>query len=505
MSMFRLKGKSAYQAIACGSVFMMEKRTMQISNEKASDAETEVTRVIEAIETVKTQMETFYQKALTEAEKESAEIFRIHQMLLEDEGFKTSILKLIREESLSAERAVSEQGEKMAKKFSAMDDVYMKARGTDLRDVSMQLLRVLKKQSEREEISIENAIIVAEDIFPSELLQIDRAKVSGIVTVKGSTLSHTAILARMMGIPYLAQVPVEMARIYNGMEVVVDTYKNEVIFAPTEEVKREVKACIRDEIKKRNELEDLKGKQTITTQGQSIRLYANIGSVEHVDDVLENDAEGIGLFRTEFLCLEKNAIPTENEQFEFYKKILMAMDDKPVSIRTFDIREDKQLSDFEKEQAFRIQVRALLRAAVCGKLSVIYPMICDVDEVEHIKSVVTQAQNELKSEGIECRCFKQGIMIETKEAVALSNELAHMVDFFSIGTNDLIRENPNGDVLSMIEKVISAGHAYDIHVAICGELAANLELIEKFVELGVDELSVVPTAILPIRKVIREL
>ena len=537
MGMINVKGKTVYKAIARGPILVMDKQEVEITVATVADVEAEVARVTTAIETAKAQIGKLYEKALAEVGEESAAIFEVHQMMLEDDEYLDSIYNMIRDENLNAEYAVKMTGDTFSQIFASMDDEYMKARATDILDISGRVIRVLTNQAD---VSLDTpSIIIADDLTPSETVQMDKSKILGFVTVHGSTNSHTAILARMMNIPALVMTPVDLASLQTGMEAIVDGINGEVIFNPTEEVAKEADVRIAAELEKRRMLETLKGQETITKSGQHVHLYANIGSVEDVEYVLENDAEGIGLFRSEFLYLGRPDLPTEEEQFEAYKKVLNAMGDKKVIIRTLDIGADKQAESLalDKEEnpalgyrairicltcpeVFKTQIRALLRAAVYGNLSVMYPMIISPWEVEKIKEVVAEVEAELKAEGVEYKIPEQGIMIETPASVMMAEELAQLVDFFSIGTNDLTqytlaidRQNEKLDlfydahhpaVLRMIEMTVKAGHAHGAWVGICGELGADQELTQKFLEMGLDELSVAPSSVLPIRKLIRE-
>ena len=537
MEMFKVQGKTVYKAIARGPILVMDKQEVDVTDAAVADVEAEVARVTDAIEIAKTQIGALYEKALAEVGEESAAIFEVHQMMLEDDEYLESIFGMIRDESVKGEIAVKMTGDTFSQIFASMDDEYMKARATDILDISGRVIRVLTGQ---EDVSLDApSIIIADDLTPSETVQMDKSKILGFVTVHGSTNSHTAILARMMNIPALVMTPVELAQLKTGMEAIVDGINGEVIFNPTEDVVKEADVRIAEELEKRRMLETLKGQETVTKSGQHVHLYANIGSVEDVEYVLENDAEGIGLFRSEFLYLGRPDLPTEDEQFEAYKKVLSAMGDKKVIIRTLDIGADKQADslDLDKEEnpalgyrairicltqpvIFKTQIRALLRAAVYGNLAVMYPMIISPWEVEKIKEVVAEVEAELKADGIEYKMPEQGIMIETPAAVMMAEELAQLVDFFSIGTNDLTqytlaidRQNEKLDlfyeahhpaVLRMIEMTVNAGHKHGAWVGICGELGADQRLTHRFLEMGLDELSVAPSSILPIRKLIRE-
>ena len=537
MAMIKVEGKSVYKAISRGPILVLDKQDGEITPEVVADVEAEVARVTEAIETAKAQIGELYEKALAEVGEESAAIFEVHQMMLEDDEYLDSIFNMIRDESMNAEFAVKMTGDTFSQIFASMEDEYMKARATDILDISGRVIRVLTGQAD---VSLDApSIIIADDLTPSETVQMDKSKILGFVTVHGSTNSHTAILARMMNIPALVMTPVELSELKNGTEAIVDGIHGELILDPIEEMIKVADALIAEELEKRRMLEDLKGQATVTRSGRQMHLYANIGSVEDVDYVLENDAEGIGLFRSEFLYLGRPDLPSEEEQFEAYKKVLTAMGDKKVVIRTLDIGADKKAESLalDKEEnpalgyrairicltqpdVFKTQIRALLRAAVYGNLSVMYPMIISPWEVEKIKEVVAEVEAELKEAGVAYKMPEQGIMIETPAAVMMAEELAQLVDFFSIGTNDLTqytlaidRQNEKLDlfyeahhpaVLRMIEMTVKAGHAHGIWVGICGELGADQRLTHKFIEMGLDELSVAPAAVLPIRKLIRE-
>lgn len=537
MAMIKVAGKTVYKAIARGPILVMDKQELVITEDAVADVEAEVARVTEAIETAKAQIGKLYEKALAEVGEESAAIFEVHQMMLEDDEYLDSIFTMIREESAHGEVAVKMTGDTFSQIFASMDDEYMKARATDILDISGRVIRVLTGQAD---VSLdEPSIIIADDLTPSETVQMDKSKILGFVTVHGSTNSHTAILARMMNIPALVMTPLELSELKSGTEAIVDGINGEIILAPTEDVIKEADIRIAEELEKRRMLENLKGQETVTKSGQHVHLYANIGSVEDVEYVLENDAEGIGLFRSEFLYLGRPDLPSEEEQYEAYKKVLTAMGDKKVIIRTLDIGADKKADSLalDKEEnpalgyrairicltqpeIFKAQIRALLRAAVHGNLAVMYPMIISPWEVEKIKEVVAEVEAELQAAGIAYKMPEQGIMIETPAAVMMAEELAELVDFFSIGTNDLTqytlaidRQNEKLDlfyeahhpaVLRMIEMTVKAGHKHGAWVGICGELGADQRLTPKFLEMGLDELSVAPSAVLPIRKLIRE-
>lgn len=534
------RGKSVYKGIAMGNVIVLKDRDLKIKRYKIEDAATEIDRVSRAGETAKEQLQKLYEKALKEVGEANAAIFEVHQMMLEDEDYIESIQKMIQTELVNAEYAVAVTGDNFSQMFANMDDEYMKARAADVKDISNRLVKILQGQEEVDFSSMEPSIIVAEDLSPSETVQMEKDKILAFVTVHGSTNSHTAILARMMNIPALVGVPMELQEIHTGMEAVVNGFQGEVIFEPSGEICEQTRKKIKEEQEKEQLLHTLKGKETITLDGHKINLYANIADVKDVGYVLENDAEGIGLFRSEFLYLGKKSFPTEEEQFQAYKQVAQMMAGKKVIIRTLDIGADKQVDYFnlgqednpamgyrairiclKQPEIFKTQLRALLRAAVFGNLSIMYPMITSVEEVQQIYGIVKEVQEELDSLQIPYKIPEQGIMIETPAAVMISDELAELVDFFSIGTNDLTqytlavdRQNAKLDdfyhphhkaVLRMIQMVVDNAHKCGKWAGICGELGADLELTETFVRMGVDELSVAPSMILKIRKRIREI
>ena len=537
--MTKLKGKSVYQSIAVGPILRWNKQEIEITDEKIMDAEAEIVRVKEAIEQAKAQLGKLYDKAVVEVGEESAAIFEVHQMMLEDDDYLDTIFNMIREECRNAVYAVEAAGNQFSAIFAAMDDDYMRARSADIKDISNRVVRILAGEEDVDLTNMAPSIIVADDLSPSETVQLDKSKILAFVTVHGSTNSHTAILARMMNIPALVNVPMDLNKLHTGMNAIVDGILGEVAFEPTEEEMNTAKSRVEEEKEKLRVLSCMKGQATVSKSGKRINLYANIGNVDDVSYVLENDAEGIGLFRSEFLYLGRDRLPSEEEQFEAYKKVVSAMNGKKVIIRTLDIGADKKADylhlDKEENPAlgyrairicltqkdiFKTQLRALFRAATYGNLAVMYPMIISTEEVLEIKQFVTAVEAELKAEGTEYRIPEQGIMIETPAAVMMSNELAEMVDFFSIGTNDLTqytlaidRQNEKLDafydahhpaVLRMIQMVIDSAHAHGIWAGICGELGADMELTERFLAMGIDELSVAPSAILKIRKRIRE-
>ena len=534
------QGKSVYKGIVMGPVAVLKKNDYQVKRARIEDPEAEVKRVEEAVEVSKKQLGRLYDKAVREVGEASAAIFEVHQMMLEDEDYLESMENMIRTELVNAEYAAAATGDNFAEMFAAMDDEYMKARSADVKDISERLVRNLSGEGDNDLSSMEPSVIVADDLSPSETVQMDKEKILAFVTVHGSTNSHTAILARMMNIPALIGVPMDLNGLKTGMTAVVDGFSGQVIFEPEEDVRKETEKRMQEEAEKQKLLEELKGKENITPDGRKINIYANIGSVGDLGYVMENDAGGIGLFRSEFLYLGRNDFPTEEEQFQAYKQAVQTMAGKKVIIRTLDIGADKQVEYFnlgkeenpalgyrairiclKQPEIFKAQLRALFRAAVYGNLSVMYPMITSTEEVEKIYAIVAEVEEELKKQEVQYKIPEQGIMIETPAAVMISDRLAEMVDFFSIGTNDLTqytlaidRQNEQLDdfynphheaVLRMIRMVVENAHKCGKWAGICGELGADLTLTEQFVRMGVDELSVAPSMILRLRKIVREM
>ena len=534
------QGKSVYKGIVMGPVAVLKKNDYQVKRARIEDPEAEVKRVKEAVEVSKKQLGRLYDKAVREVGEASAAIFEVHQMMLEDEDYLESMENMIRTELVNAEYAAAATGDNFAEMFAAMDDEYMKARSADVKDISERLVRNLSGEGDNDLSSMEPSVIVADDLSPSETVQMDKEKILAFVTVHGSTNSHTAILARMMNIPALIGVPMDLNGLKTGMTAVVDGFSGQVIFEPEEDVRKETEKRMQEEAEKQKLLEELKGKENITPDGRKINIYANIGSVGDLGYVMENDAGGIGLFRSEFLYLGRNDFPTEEEQFQAYKQAVQTMAGKKVIIRTLDIGADKQVEYFnlgkeenpalgyrairiclKQPEIFKAQLRALFRAAVYGNLSVMYPMITSTEEVEKIYAIVAEVEEELKKQEVQYKIPGQGIMIETPAAVMISDRLAEMVDFFSIGTNDLTqytlaidRQNEQLDdfynphheaVLRMIRMVVENAHKCGKWAGICGELGADLTLTEQFVRMGVDELSVAPSMILKLRKIVREM
>ncbi len=534
------QGKSVYKGIVMGPVAVLRKNDYQVKRTRIEDADAEILRVTGAVEAAKEQLGRLYDKAVQEVGEASAAIFEVHQMLLEDEDYLESIQSMIRTELVNAEYAAAATGDNFAQMFAAMDDDYMKARAADIRDISERLVRNLSGGADADLNSMEPSVIVADDLSPSETVQMDKEKILAFVTVHGSTNSHTAILARMMNIPALIGVPMKPDELKNGMTAVVDGFSGQVIFEPDETVKAETKKRIEEEAEKQKLLQELKGKENVTLDGRRIHIYANIGSVGDMGYVLENDAGGIGLFRSEFLYLGRNDFPTDEEQFQAYRQAAQMMAGKKVIIRTLDIGADKNVDYLglgkednpamgyrairiclEQPEIFKTQLRALLRAAKYGTLAIMYPMIISVEEVLDIQKIVAEVAKELEEEKLPYAIPEQGIMIETPAAVMMSEELAEHVDFFSIGTNDLTQYtlaidrqnnrldrfyNPHHEaVLRMIQMTVDGAHKHGKWVGICGELGADTTLTTRFVQMGIDELSVAPSMVLNVRSKICEM
>lgn len=534
------QGKSVYKGIALGPVVVLRKNDYQVKRTRIEDAQAEAERVDAALKCSQEQLQKLYDKALKEVGEASAAIFEVHQMMLEDEDYMDAILNMIRTESVNAEYAVAVTGDNFAEMFASMDDDYMKARAADIKDISERLVRNLSGQGDVDLSSMEPSIIVADDLSPSETVQMDKEKILAFVTVHGSTNSHTAILARMMNIPALIGVNMDLEKLQTGMQAVVDGFQGTVTFEPDEELILKTQERMQEEAEKLKLLQELKGKENITLDGHKINIYANIGSVGDIGYVMENDAGGIGLFRSEFLYLGRNDFPTEEEQFQAYKQAAQMMAGKKVIIRTLDIGADKQVDYFnlgkednpamgyrairiclKQPEIFKTQLRALLRAAVYGNLSVMYPMITSTEEVKRIYEIVAEVEAELKAQEIQYKIPEQGIMIETPAAAIISDRLAEMVDFFSIGTNDLTqytlaidRQNEKLDefynphheaILRMIQMIVDNAHKCGKWAGICGELGADTALTEQFVRMGVDELSVAPSMVLKLRRIVREM
>lgn len=533
-------GKSVFGGIAVGKICVFSKKEHQVACVKVQDSEKELARYEAAKKEAIQQLQTLYEKACKEVGKTTAAIFEIHQMLLEDEDYTDFLKNIVTSQQVNLEYAISVTADNFSAMFATMDDEYMKARAADVKDISERLLSVLKGSGNGAMETDTPVIVLADDLTPSETVQMDKEKILSFVTAHGSVNSHTAILAKTMGIPALVGAEMPVSEELNGKEAVVDGFSGTIYIEPDETTKEEMQEKkIREDEKKRL-LQDLKGKEDVTLDGQQVMLYANIGDTSDLAMVLKNDAAGIGLFRSEFIYMESDTFPTENEQFQIYKSVAETMAGKRVIIRTLDIGADKKADYFDlgKEEnpalgyrairiclsqpdIFKTQIRAILRAGVYGNIAVMYPMITSLEEVRQIKKIVEEVKAELGARQIAYGEVMQGIMIETPAAVMISEELAKEVDFFSIGTNDLTqytlaidRKNTKLDafynphhpaVMKMIRMTVENAHKAGIWAGICGELGADMALTEEFLKMGVDELSVSPWQILPLRKIIREM
>lgn len=533
------QGKSVFGGIAIGRISVHKKDEQQVKRVRIEDPEQEILRYRQAKQTAMEQLQGLYQKALKEVGEANAAIFEIHQMMLEDDDYNESVENIIRMQQVNAEYAVASTGDNFAQMFSAMDDDYMRARSADVKDISERVLSVLGGRATGIAASGEPVIIVADDLAPSETVQLNKDLVLSFVTVHGSVNSHTAILARTMSIPALIGTAIPLTDDIDGKVGIVDGKNGCIYVDPDEDTLGRMQQLKLEEQEKKKLLQTLKGRENITIDGKKIMLYANIGNSKDLAAVLQNDAGGIGLFRSEFIYLERDTFPTEEEQFQIYRTVAETMAGKPVIIRTLDIGADKKCDYFEMEpeenpamgcrairicltrpEIFKTQLRALFRASAFGNISIMYPMIISVDELRKIKTIVAEIRQELTEQGVTFGEPKQGIMIETPAAVMMSEELAKEVDFFSIGTNDLTqytlaidRQNPKLDafydphhpaVLRMIQMVVENAHKAGIWAGICGELGADTTLTRRFLAMGVDELSMSPGSILPVRKIILE-
>ena len=531
-----LEGKSVFGGIAIGRLSIYNKKENQVKREKITDVEAEITRFTDAKETAKEQLKGFYEKAVKEVGEVNAAIFEVHQMMLDDLDYVESITNMIRTQEVNAEFAVASTGDNFSKMFAAMDDDYMKERAADEKELSNRVISILQNAENGSVTGEKPVILLADDLAPSETVQLDKSKVLSFVTRHGSTNSHTAILARTMNIPAL--IGIDFSEDVNGKMGIVDGYTGKLYIEPDEETMKKYEAKKAEDENKKRLLLELKGKENVTLDGKKINLYANIGGVADVANALSNDAGGIGLFRSEFLYLESEDYPTEEAQFAAYKTVAENMAGKKVIIRTLDIGADKQVDYFhmEKEEnpamgyrairicldrpeIFKTQLRAIYRASYYGTISIMFPMIISVKEVKRIKEIVAEVKAELTTEGIPFKDCELGIMIETPAAVMISDLLAEEVDFFSIGTNDLTqytlaidRQNPKLDsfydshheaILRMLQMVVDNGHKHGCWVGICGELGADTTLTSTFLKMGFDELSVSPAMILRVREEIR--
>lgn len=530
-------GKKVFSGIAIAKVLFYSKQQNQVVRRHIEDTQAEITRYQDAKSTAIEQLQGLYEKALKEVGEMNAQIFEVHQMMLEDDDYNDSVCNMIRAQEINAEYAVATTGDNFAKMFAEMEDDYFRARSADIKDISERVLSILNGNQQSSNLGDEPVILVAEDLAPSETVQMDKSKLAAFVTRLGSANSHTAILARTMGIPALIGVTIREG--WNGKLAVVDGVEGKIIVEPDEDVLAEYQKKLAAEQEQKELLLQLKGKENVTKSGQKINLYANIANASDLAAVLKNDAGGIGLFRSEFLYLEKDELPTEEEQFQAYRQVAETMAGKKVIIRTLDIGADKKVDYLnlgteenpalgyrairiclEQPDIFKTQLRALFRASNYGNISIMYPMITSLQEIHDIKAIVNEVKQELRDAGVSFGEVEEGIMIETPAAAVMSDVLAKEVDFFSIGTNDLTqytlaidRQNPRLDrffdahseaVLRLIELVVKNAHNAGIWAGICGELGADMELTERFLAMGMDELSVSPGCILPLRKKIRE-
>ena len=539
--MITISGKSVFGGVSIGKILFYQRNDKVIKREHVDDVDAEWKRFQDAKDQAVEQLKGLYEKALEDVGEANAMIFEIHQMMLEDLDYLESIENIIRTQEVNAEYAVATTADNFAAMFSAMDDAYMQGRAADVKDVSERVLNILSGADTGLQEMNEPCIIAADDLAPSETVQLDKSKVLGFATMYGSSNSHTAILARTMNIPAVIGLGEDLKAEYNGKDAIIDGFTGTLYIEPDEETMKAMQEKRAKDLEQRALLEQLKGKENVTKSGQKINVYANIGNVSDLGAVLKNDAGGIGLFRrSEFLYLENSDFPTEEQQFAVYKKVAESMAGKKVIIRTLDIGADKQVDYFglDKEEnpalgyrairicltrpeIFKTQLRALYRAAVFGNISIMFPMIISVKEVQKIKEIIAEVKEELKSEGIPYKeDVELGIMIETPASVMVSRELAKEVDFFSVGTNDLTqytlaidRQNSKLDefydphhpaVLRMIQMAAESAHAEGAWIGICGELGADLELTEEFLKMGLDELSVSPSMVLPLRNRIRQ-
>lgn len=535
--MENIVGKSIIKGIAIGKILFYRKGEQQVKRFKVKDTEAEKKRYEKAKEEAVRQLNELYHKAVKEVGEVNAGVFEVHAMMVEDGDYVDSILNIIETEQVNAEYAVAATGDNFSKMFAEMEDDYFKARAADVKDISERIVNILSGTESGGNIGDEPVIVVADDLAPSETVQMDKDKLLAFVTRFGSANSHTAILARTMNIPAL--IGVDIQEEWDGKPAIVDGYSGTLYIDPDEAIMYQMKARQEEDKKAREMLQELKGKEDVTLDGKHVKLYANIGGVKDVASVLANDAAGIGLFRSEFLYLESEDYPDEESQFQAYKTVAQNMAGRKVIVRTLDIGADKQIDYFnlehednpamgfrairiclERTDIFKTQLRALLRASAFGNIAIMYPMIISVDEVRRIKKIVEEVKKELDGKDIPYGDVEQGIMIETPAAVVISDLLAEEVDFFSIGTNDLTqytlaidRQNMRLDnfydahhpaVLRMIQTTIENGHKHGCWVGICGELGADLSLTETFIKMGIDELSVSPSSVLPVRKNIRD-
>lgn len=538
--MITIQGKGVYGAVAIGQISFFERGEISVKRERAADTAKERERFEKARKFALGELSALYDKALKEIGETNAQIFDIHQMMLEDLDYIDSVANIIENQHMNAEYAVAVTADNFAMMFSSMDDEYMKERAADVKDVSNRLLRCFKQTDGSRSLTGDGLIICADDLAPSETVQLDKSKVLAFVTQKGSLNSHTAILARTMNIPAVVGAGEALAPEYDGKTAVVDGYTGEVFIDPDEDTLAKMQQKKQEDEKKKALLSELKGKENVTLDGRKINIFANIGGLSDIGAVLLNDAGGIGLFRSEFLYLENSDFPSEEQQFTTYKKVLESMAGKKVIIRTLDIGADKKIDYFHldpeenpslgyrairiclaQKEVFKTQLRALYRASVFGNLSIMFPMIISREEILEIKQIVENVKQELKEEGVPfCDDVEIGIMIETPAAAVISDVLAPEVDFFSVGTNDLTqytlavdRQNPKLDrfydphheaVLRLIQFAADNAHKHGKWIGICGELGADLSLTERFLKMGIDELSVSPALVLSLRDKVRK-
>lgn len=538
--MKKYTGKGVYGAVAIGKISIFKRQEVSVKRERIEDTEAQKQRVEAAKALATEQLQEIYDKALVEVGEANAQIFEMHKLLLEDESYNDSIRNIIETQSVNAEYAVAVTSDNFAEMFGAMDDAYMKERAADIRDISNRLIRNLQAGGSDNALGDDKVIICADDLAPSETVLLDKEKVLAFVTAHGSSNSHTAILARNMNIPAIIGLgDTFLSEIKDGDSAIVDGFTGEIFISPDEETMACLEKKQKEDEEKKKLLQELKGKENVTLDGKKINIYANIGSVDNIGAVLLNDAGGIGLFRSEFLYLESNDYPTEEQQFAAYKKVLESMAGKKVIIRTLDIGADKQVDYFNlateenpalgyrairicltRPEIFKTQLRALYRASAYGNLGIMFPMITSVSELEKILAICAEVRAELVKEKIEISDnVELGIMIETPAAAVISDLLAPMVDFFSVGTNDLTqytlavdRQNPEIEefcdthheaILRLIEFSAQSAHKHGAWIGICGELAADTSLTERFLRMGIDELSVSPTFVLKVREAVR--
>ena len=539
--MITLSGKSVFGGVAIGKIAFYKRQEKQVRRYHVEDTEAEVARFEDAQETAIAQLGELYDKAMEDVGEANAAIFEVHQMMLMDLDYVDSIKNIITTQEVNAEYAVATTGDNFSQMFASMDDAYMQGRAADVKDVSDRLLGILSDAGESGVVTDEPVIVAADDLVPSETVQLDKSKVLAFATMYGSANSHTAILARTMNIPAVIGLGEGLAKEYDGHMAAIDGFTGTIYIDPDEETMKAMTEKREEDRRQKTLLEELKGKENVTLSGQKINVYANIGNLSDVGAVLKNDAGGIGLFRSEFLYLESEEFPTEEQQFQVYRLAAEAMGTKKVVIRTADLGGEKQAECLElgedrnpeigyrgirvsldKDEIFKTQLRAILRASAYGNMSVMFPMITDVEEVKQAKLILEKIKNELKDEKIPFNEeIKIGVMIETPAAVMISGELAREADFFSIGTNDLTQLTLGMDrtnsrlerfynthhpaLLKMIRIIANNIHLEGKKIALCGDLAADLSLTEKFIQMGIDELSVAPSQVLALRKKIREI